>query len=78
MDYFLIGNYVRDSFFEDLESADTVVATVDIEPWTAYVTVPDETEVVVDVPKTGDAVRIMGIVMVALSGVGAVALKKRG
>ena len=76
MDYFLIGNYVRDSFFEDLVSADTIVATVDIEPWTAYVTVPDN--IVVDPPKTGDAASIMGFVMVALSGAGAVALKKRG
>ncbi len=76
MDYFLIGNYVRDSFFEGLMSADTIVATVDIEPWTAYVTVPDN--VVVDPPKTGDAASIMGFVMVALSGAGAVALKKRG
>jgi hypothetical protein len=76
MDYFLIGNYVRDSFFTDLVSADTIVATVDIEPWTAYVTVPDN--IVVDPPKTGDAASIMGFVMVALSGAGAVALKKRG
>ena len=76
MDYFLIGHYVRDSFFEDLTSGDTLVATVDIEPWTAYVTVPDN--IVVDPPKTGDAASIMGFVMVALSGAGAVALKKRG
>ena len=76
MDYFLIGNYVRDSFFEDLVSADTLVATVDIEPWTAYVTVPDN--IVVDPPKTGDAASIMGFVMVALAGSSAVALKKRG
>ncbi|MEM5766706.1 MAG: hypothetical protein AAGU32_00180 [Bacillota bacterium] len=76
MDYFLIGNYVRDSYFEDLVSADTIIATVDIEPWTAYVSVPEN--VVVDPPKTGDAASIMGFVMVALSGAGAVALKKRG
>ena len=76
MDYFLIGHYVRDSFFEDLTSADTLVATVDIEPWTAYVTVPDN--IVVDPPKTGDAASIMGFVMVALAGSSAVALKKRG
>ena len=76
MDYFLIGHYVRDSFFEGLVSADTIIATVDIEPWTAYVSVPDN--VVVDPPKTGDAASIMGFVMVALSGAGAVALKKRG
>ncbi len=76
MDYFKIGNYVRESFFEDLVSADTIVATVDIEPWTAYVTVPDN--IVVDPPKTGDAASIMGFVMVALSGAGVVALRKRG
>ena len=76
LDYFLIGNYVRDSFFEDLVSADTITATVDIEPWTAYVTVPDA--VVVDPPKTGDAASIMGFVMVALAGSGVVALRKRG
>ena len=76
MDYFLIGNYVRDSFFENLSSTDTLVAMVNIEPWTAYVTVPDN--IVVDPPKTGDAASIMGFVMVALSGAGAVALKKRG
>ena len=76
MDYFLIGNYVRDSYFEDLVSPDTLVATVDIEPWTAYVTVPDN--IVVDPPKTGDAASIMGFVMVALSGAGVVALRKRG
>ena len=75
MDYFNIGHYVRKSFFEDLVSPDTLVATVDIEPWTAYVTVPDN--IVVDPPKTGDAASIMGFVMVALSGAGAVALKKR-
>lgn len=76
LDYMLIGNYMRDSFFENLVSADTIVATVDIEPWTAYVTVPDE--VIVTPPKTGDAASILGFVMVALSGAGAVALRKRG
>ena len=76
MDYFLIGNYVRDSFFEALSSPDTLVAMVSIEPWTAYVTVPDN--IVVDPPKTGDAASIMGFVMIALAGSSAVALKKRG
>ncbi len=76
MDYFLIGNYVRDSFFEGLSSSDTIVAMVNIEPWTAYVSVPDT--IVVDPPKTGDAASIMGFVMVALAGAGAVSLKKRG
>ncbi len=76
MDYFLIGNYVRDSYFENLISGDTIIATVDIEPWTAYVTVPDN--IVMDPPKTGDAASILGFVMVAFSAGGAVALKKRG
>ncbi len=76
LDYFKIGNYVRDSFFENLSSPDTLVAMVEIQPWTAYVTVPDN--IVVDPPKTGDAASIMGFVMVALSGAGVVALRKRG
>lgn len=75
LDYFNIGNYLRDSFFEDLESTDTLTATVDIEPWTAYVVVPDN--IIVDPPKTGDAASIVGFVMITLSGAGAVALKKR-
>ena len=76
MDYMLIGNYVRDSYFEKLVSPKTLIATVDIAPWTAYVTVPDN--IVVDPPKTGDAASIMGFVMVAVSCAGAIALKKRG
>ena len=76
LDYYNIGNYLRDSFFEDLISTATIIATVDIEPWTAYVEVPDQ--IIIDPPKTGDAASIMGFVMVALSGAGAVALKKRG
>lgn len=65
LDYMLIGNYVRDSFFEDLTSASTVSATVEIEPWTAYVTVPDT--VVVDPPKTGDASSLLGFAVIALA-----------
>ncbi len=76
MDYFLIGNYVRDSYFEGLVSADTISATVDIAPWTAYVTVPDN--IVVNPPKTGDAASILGFVMITLSSAGAVILRKRG
>ena len=76
LDYFKIGNYVRDSFFENLVSPRTLIATVDIEPWTAYVTVPDN--IVTDPPKTGDAASIMGFAMVALAGSSAMLLKKRG
>ena len=75
LDYFKIGNYVRDSFFNALVSPRTLIATVDIEPWTAYVAVPDN--IVTDPPKTGDAASIMGFVMVALSCAGAVTLKRR-
>jgi LPXTG-motif cell wall-anchored protein len=76
MDYFKIGNYVRDSYFENLVSPATIIATVDIAPFTAYVTVPDN--IVVDPPKTGDAASILGFVMLALSAAGAAALRKRG
>ncbi len=76
LDYFLIGNYVRDSFFNKLTSSDTIVATVDIAPCTAYVTVPDN--IVVDPPKTGDTASIMGFVMVAMSCAGAYIFRKRG
>lgn len=75
LDYFKIGNYLRDSFFEDLVSGDTIVATVDIEPWTPYVTVPDV--IVVDPPKTGDAANLIGSAMVLLSSAAAIVLKKR-
>ncbi len=77
-DYYNIGNYLRDSFFENMVSAHTIIATVDIKPWAAYVTIPDAPDIIVDPPKTGDAASILGFVMVALSGAGAVALKKRG
>ena len=74
MDYMLIGNYVRDSFFTGLTSSDTISATVEIKPWTAYVTVPDN--IVVDPPKTGDAASIVGFVMIVLAAAAVVAVKK--
>ena len=76
MDYYFIGNYVRDSFFEDLVSANTIVSTVDIQPYAAYVIVPDT--VVVNPPKTGDAASILGFSMIALAGAGVILLRKRG
>jgi len=48
--------------------------SVDVEPWTPYVTVPDN--IVVDPPKTGDAASILGFVMIALAGAAVVAVKK--
>ena len=74
LDYMLIGNYVRDSFWTGLVSGDTLTATVEIKPWTAYVTVPDN--IVVDPPKTGDAASIVGFVMIVLAAAAVVAVKK--
>ena len=74
LDYMLIGNYVRDSFWTGLTSGDTLSATVEIKPWTAYVTVPDN--IVVDPPKTGDAASIVGFVMIVLAAAAVVAVKK--
>lgn len=74
LDYTLIGNYVRDSFWSDAKSSNTVTATVEIKPWTAYVTVPDN--IVVDPPKTGDAASIVGFVMIVLAAAAVVAVKK--
>ncbi len=75
MNVALRGNFLRDKYFKDLVSNKTLVAKVDIKPWTAYVKVPDN--VVVNPPKTGAAASILGFVMVALAGASAVALKKR-
>ena len=75
MDYYFIGNYVRDSFFEDLVSANTIVSTVEIEPYAAYVIVPDT--VVANPPKTGDAASILGFGMIVLAGTGVILLRKR-
>ena len=74
LDYMLIGNYLRDSFWTGLTSADTLSATVEIKPWTAYVTVPDN--IIVDPPKTGDAASIVGFVMIVLAAAAVVAVKK--
>jgi len=74
LDYFKIGNYLYDSFFTGLTASKTVTASVDIKPWTAYVTVPDT--VVVTPPKTGDAAGIMGFVMIVLAAAAAVVVKK--
>ena len=75
LNFELKGAFLRDKFFTDLVSNKTLVAKVDIKPWTAYVKVPDN--VVVNPPKTGAAASILGFVMVALAGASAVALKKR-
>ncbi len=73
-DFNKIGNYINDSAFTGLTSSKTVSATVEIKPWTAYVTVPDN--IVVDPPKTGDAASIVGFVMIVLAAAAVVAVKK--
>ncbi len=55
-------------------SRTAISESVDIKPWTPYVSVPDN--IVVDPPKTGDAMGIMGFVLIALAGVALVAVKK--
>ena len=73
-DFDKIGNVVDEDTFLDIVGSDDVEATVEIKPWTAYVTVPDN--IVVDPPKTGDAASIVGFVMIVLAAAAVVAVKK--
>lgn len=73
-DFFLRGNKVDDSTFESVANADDVFVEVAIEPWYAYVEVPPAIQV--DPPKTGDAMSIVGFIMIALAGLAVVAVKK--
>ena len=74
LDFDNIGNKLKMSFFEDLASYDSFSVTIDIEPWTAYVQIPDV--VVVDPPKTGDAITLVGFVMIIAALAGVVVFKK--
>ncbi|HWR56674.1 MAG TPA: hypothetical protein VN462_09200 [Negativicutes bacterium] len=73
-DFEKIGNVVDPDTFLSIVGSDDVSATVEIKPWTAYVTVPDN--IVVDPPKTGDAASIVGFVMIVLAAAAVVAVKK--
>ena len=73
-DFAKLGGIVDDDTFLDLVGTDNIEATVEIKPWTAYVTVPDN--IVVDPPKTGDAASIVGFVMIVLAAAAVVAVKK--
>lgn len=73
-DFSLVGGVLKESFFTGINGADDIEATVEIKPWTAYVTVPDN--IVVDPPKTGDAASIVGFVMIVLAAAAVVAVKK--
>lgn len=74
LDFDLLGNVVNDDFFFDYIGSDDVEATVDIKPYTAVITVPDD--VVVNPPKTGDTASILGFVMLVLAAAAVVAVKK--
>ncbi len=73
-DFSIQGGLLKESFFTGINGEDDVSATVDIEPWTAYVTVPDA--IVIDPPKTGDAASIAGFVMIVLAAAAVVAVRK--
>ncbi len=73
-DFDLMGGVVNDDFFLDFLGSDDIEVTVEIKPWTAYVSIPDV--VVIDPPKTGDAASVLGFVMVALAALAAFAVKK--
>lgn len=73
-DFFLRGNIVKKSTFTGIANADDLYVEVAIEPWYAYVEVPPAIQV--DPPKTGDAMSIVGFVMIALAGLAVVAVKK--
>lgn len=68
------GNVLIAGDWTDLAAAAwDIKETVDIEPWTPYVSVPDN--IVTDPPKTGEY-SILGFVMIALAGAAAVVVKK--
>ena len=73
-DWDLMGGVVDKGTFEDILGSVDLEVSVDIAPWTAYVTVPDN--IVVDPPKTGDAASILGFVMIVLAAAAVVAVRK--
>lgn len=71
---FNVGNLLNAADWTGLAtSCWDVKECVDVEPWTPYVSVPEN--IVVDPPKTGDA-SIMGFVMIALAAAAAVVVRK--
>ncbi len=73
-DFSIQGGILKESYFTGINGEDDVSATVEIEPWTAYVTVPDA--IVIDPPKTGDAASIVGFTMIVLAATAVVAVRK--
>jgi hypothetical protein len=69
------GNLLRGSDWEDIASAATDISeTVEIEPWTAYVKVPEN--IVVNPPKTGEAASVAGFITLLLAAAAIVVVKK--
>ncbi len=63
LDYFKLGNYVRDSFFEGLTSEYTLTATAEIEPYTPYVSILQN--IVLSPPKTDGGPGLVGFALAA-------------
>jgi len=75
LNYFRMGNYVRDSFFENLCSKNTLTKTVEIAPFTPYVTVPQS--IVLNPPKTGSGADFAGFALLIFSGATLLLLNER-
>ena len=73
-DFDKLGGVVDADTFLSIVGSDDISATVEIKPWTAYVSVPDV--VVIDPPKTGGAASVVGFVMIALAAAAVVAARK--
>jgi hypothetical protein len=69
------GNYLTaDDWATIAAAAIDISDTVDIEPWTAYVKVPEN--IVVDPPKTGEAASAAGFITLLLAAAAMVVVKK--
>ncbi len=75
LDYFKLGNYVRDSYFENLTSEYTLTVTADIAPFTPYVSIPQN--IVLTPPKTDGSPGFTGFVLMALPGAAMLPKKRR-
>jgi hypothetical protein len=69
------GNLLNANVWGTIAAAAIDVSdTVDIEPWTAYVKVPEN--IVVDPPKTGEAASVTGFITLLLAAAAMVVVKK--
>ncbi|MEL7603095.1 MAG: hypothetical protein AAGU77_08050 [Bacillota bacterium] len=75
LDYFKLGNYVHDSYFENLTSEYTLTVTADIAPFTPYVSIPQN--IVLTPPKTDGSPGFTGFVLMALPGAAMLPKKRR-